>query len=319
MKDITAKTVATILIDEWFCKYGIPNQILTDQGTQFQSKLLDIIYEYFDVKKLKTTPFHPQCDGQSERSVQTVKTMIKSYIDEDQLTWDENLSKYSFAYNTSEHEATKFTPFELMFGRKPKIPIDILIPNFNNFNREPILQKFTLINEHGEVDVLADPVDAIEKNLTIVAQEYMKELKNSMKNSFKVATRNRNLKMNRAKIDHDRKIHKFEYKIGDLVLVDHPELKKGLSSGIARKFYGPFEVVGKNRNKVDYFIKKYGSKKARTKQVHISRLKTFYYNLGDFGEGKNAPNHDKTKDNLSTIKQEPVKNVKTPEPEKYIA
>jgi len=74
MKDITAKTVATILIDEWFCKYGIPNQILTDQGTQFQSKLLDLIYEYLDVKKLKTTPFHPQCDGQSERSVQTVKT-----------------------------------------------------------------------------------------------------------------------------------------------------------------------------------------------------------------------------------------------------
>ncbi|CAF0900533.1 unnamed protein product [Brachionus calyciflorus] len=120
-KYFLTKTVATILIDEWFCKYGIPNQILTDQGTQFQSKLLDLIYEYLDVKKLKTTPFHPQCDGQSERSVQTVKTMIKSYIDEEQLTWDENLPKYAYAYNSSEHEATKFTPFELMFGRKPKI------------------------------------------------------------------------------------------------------------------------------------------------------------------------------------------------------
>ncbi|RNA04296.1 hypothetical protein BpHYR1_021399 [Brachionus plicatilis] len=71
----------------------------------------------------------------------------------------------------------------------------------------------------------------------------MKELKQSMENFFIVAARNRNLKINRAKIDHDRKIHKFEYKIGDLVLCDHPELKRGLSSGIARKYYGPFEIV----------------------------------------------------------------------------
>ena len=99
--------------------------------------------------------------------------MIKSYIDEEQLTWDENLSKYAYAYNTSEHEATKFTPFELMFGRKPKIPIDIFIPNFNNFNREPILKKYTMINENGVVDVLADPVDTIEKNLPMVANEYI--------------------------------------------------------------------------------------------------------------------------------------------------
>ena len=157
--------------------------------------------------------------------------MIKSYIDEDQLTWDKNLSKYAYAYNTSEKDATKHRPFELMFGRKPKLPIDILIPNFNlNFTRELILQKYTLINENSEVDVLADPVETFGKNLPIVAKEYMKELKQSMENSFIVAGRNPNIKMNRAKIDHDRKIQKFEYKIGDLVLCDHPELKRGLSS-----------------------------------------------------------------------------------------
>ncbi|CAF1075304.1 unnamed protein product [Brachionus calyciflorus] len=90
--------------------------------------------------------------------------------------------------------------------------------------------------------------------------------------------------MNKAKIQHDRKIKKTEYKIGELVLTDHPELKKGLSSGIAHKYFGPFEIVGKNPNNVDYYIKKLGAKKCRTKQVHISRLKTFFYNKADFLE-----------------------------------
>lgn len=69
MKDMRATTIATILINEWFCKHGIPDGILTDQGTQFQLKLLDLVYEYLDIKRLKTTPFHPQCDGQSEKTV----------------------------------------------------------------------------------------------------------------------------------------------------------------------------------------------------------------------------------------------------------
>ncbi|RMZ99942.1 hypothetical protein BpHYR1_052997 [Brachionus plicatilis] len=82
-----------------------------------------------------------------------------------------------------------------------------------------------MINENDEVDVLADPVETFGKKLPIVSKEYMKELKQSMENSFIVAARNRHL-----------------------VLCDHPELKRGLYSGIARKYYGPFEIVDKNRN-----------------------------------------------------------------------
>jgi hypothetical protein len=190
-----------------------------------------------------------------------------------------------------------------MFGRKPKIPIDLIFPNENLINRELILKKYTLINEQGEIDVLADPTDTFNKNIPKIATEYLSELKKSMNDSFEIVARNRYTRMEKAKLDHDRSIKKFEYKLGYLVLTDHPELKKGLSSGIAHKYYGPFEIVGKNPNNIDYFIKKCGSRKARIKQVHISRLKTFYYNPSELNRFKTEPNEINTQPKETVVAQ----------------
>ncbi|CAF1029824.1 unnamed protein product [Brachionus calyciflorus] len=110
--------------------------------------------------------------------------MIKSHIDDNQINWDENLQKYAHAYNSSVHETTRHTPFELMFGRKPKIPIDLIYLNPNSLSREPILEKCTVINEQGEIDVLADAVDTVEKNNPQIASEYLENLKKSLKDSF---------------------------------------------------------------------------------------------------------------------------------------
>ena len=96
---------------------------------------------------LKTTPFHPQYNGQSERAVQTTKAMLRAHVDDNQSNWDQLLSKITFAYNTSEHTTTKTTPFKLQFGRKPMIPIDILIPNTNLHQREVILKEFITMDE----------------------------------------------------------------------------------------------------------------------------------------------------------------------------
>ena len=81
LKNIKAVAVADKLENEWFCRYGITEGILSDGGKQYQSKLMEIIYDMLDVRKFKTTPFHPQCDGQSERTIQTLKMMIKEYVD----------------------------------------------------------------------------------------------------------------------------------------------------------------------------------------------------------------------------------------------
>ncbi|RNA18648.1 gap-Pol poly [Brachionus plicatilis] len=97
--------------------------------------------------------------------------------------------------------------------------------------------------------------------------------------SYKIAATNRYIKMEKSKIDFDRRFKKVNYNIGDFVLCDHPKLKKGLSQGIARKFYGPFVVVGKNYNNVDYLIRFASKPKSKIKQVHKNRLK-FYFKSG---------------------------------------
>ena len=84
------------------------------------------------------------------------------------------------------------------------------------------------------------------------------------------------LKMNRAQRNYNRRIKRTDYEIGDLVLVCHPQLKKGLSKGLAPRYYGPFKVVGKYENGCDYLIKSTSQPKAKVKQIHVNNLKTYF-------------------------------------------
>ena len=276
LPDITAETVANRIVNDWCCKFGIPDSILADGGTQYQSKLLDLVYTYLDIKPLRTTPGHPACNGQSEVTVKTTKGMIRAYIDEDQETWDLNLEKYAFAYNTAVHSSTRQTPFEMMFGRKPKIPIDIVLPNTELHDREPIIKEFkTIDNEFGSVTVLEDHPDLPGPIIPALAEKYLQDLRIRMEHSYRIASKHRDSAMEISKLYHDRKIKKFTYEVGDYVLVDHPHLKKGLSRGIAHKYYGPFVIKKRKDNNVDYYIQRAGKNKGKLYQLHQNRLKAY--------------------------------------------
>ncbi|RNA41791.1 hypothetical protein BpHYR1_051304 [Brachionus plicatilis] len=93
------------------------------------------------------------------------------------------------------------------------------------------------VNEHVDVILLEDYDDIVEKNLPAVAINYLQKLKMKLKKCCQMATKIRNCRMDKAKLDNDRKIKKFEYNIGDYVLTDHPKLKKGLSHGLAHKYH----------------------------------------------------------------------------------
>ena len=79
-----AKTVAENLMYNWFWTFGVPENILSDQGKEFRSKLMDYICTTLDIGRLNTTAGHPECDGGSERNVQTIKAMIRAHVWEDQ-------------------------------------------------------------------------------------------------------------------------------------------------------------------------------------------------------------------------------------------
>lgn len=75
------------------------------------------------VKRLRTTAYHPQCNGAVERLNQTLIKIVSHYVSEDQQVWDKWLHFSTSAYNTTVHEGTKESPYYLLYGRDPVVPV----------------------------------------------------------------------------------------------------------------------------------------------------------------------------------------------------
>ena len=109
-----------------FSHVGVPDEILTDQGTNFMSSLLEEIYQLLHIKKIRTTPYHPQTDGLVERFNGTLKSMLRKFVSRSQRDWDEYLPYLLFAYREVPQETTGFSPFDLLYGCHVRGPLDVL-------------------------------------------------------------------------------------------------------------------------------------------------------------------------------------------------
>ena len=105
-------------------RFSVPEQLHSDQGKQFESKLISTICQLLQVKKSRTTPYHPQSDGLVERFNRTLTNMLASTAKENPFEWESHLGKVCLAYNTSVHTTTGHTPFFLMFGRQAQLLVD---------------------------------------------------------------------------------------------------------------------------------------------------------------------------------------------------
>ena len=126
MKNQEASTVARILVDRVFCVHSCPLQILTDLGPNFESHLFRELCERLAIDKIRTTAYQPSTNGGIERFHGTMHSMIAKWISTNHRDWDQKLPAVAFAYRTSEHESTGFTPFFLMHGREARIPADLV-------------------------------------------------------------------------------------------------------------------------------------------------------------------------------------------------
>ena len=106
---------ATVATNELFCRFSIPEQLHSDQGRQFESKIIAQVCKLLKIERMRTTPYHPQSDGVIERFNRTLLTCT------DQHPFD-----CCMAYNTSKQSTTGYSPFFLMFGREARLPIDVM-------------------------------------------------------------------------------------------------------------------------------------------------------------------------------------------------
>ena len=122
---VTPKQTAKTLWESFHVHYGWPEKILTDQGKSFENNLIQELYELAQGKKLHTTPYHPGTNGQCECFNATLIGMLGTLSTHAKRNWQEWIVTLMHAYNCTVSSVTGFSPYFLMFGRTPTIPLDV--------------------------------------------------------------------------------------------------------------------------------------------------------------------------------------------------
>ena len=146
-----AQATARILWDNFICHYGFPEKFISDQGRNFESDLIKELCKIAGVKKVHTTPYHPQGNGQCERFNSTLCNMLDTLSEEEKSDWKSHLGCMTHAYNCTKHASTTYSPYYLMFGRHPRLPIDVEFglnkPNCSdNSSKSRYIQKLRRLN-----------------------------------------------------------------------------------------------------------------------------------------------------------------------------
>src|SRR6201985_1088940 len=99
VEDADAQTVAKFIHSDIICRHGVPKEMTSDRGTEFLNELIRELDRTYHIKHIRTTSYHPQGNGQTERTNQTVKNVLSKIIDKE-TTWDHYLDSALFAVRT---------------------------------------------------------------------------------------------------------------------------------------------------------------------------------------------------------------------------
>eukprot|EP00731_Ephydatia_muelleri_P007395 Em0003g1643a len=219
MKSVVAEYVAEELIGI-FARVGIPREILTDQGSNFMSNLLSELYRLMQIKPIRTSPYHPETDGLVERFNGTLKAMLRKAAVGEGKDWDKLLPFVLFAYREVPQASTGFSPFELVYGRQVRGPLDILKETWKTSKR----------STESVVSYVLD----VQEKLARMSELVVDNLKEAQKQQ---------------KRWYDSNARMREFKDGDQVLV----LLPSSTSKLLASWQGPY-VVKKRLSDVTYEV-----------------------------------------------------------------
>lgn len=239
LRSVKARQVANCLI-QLFSRVGIPREVLTDCGTNFLSKLLQQVYQLLGVKGIKTTPYHPQTDGLVERFNQTLKNMLRKFVSHTGSDWDQWLPYLLFAYREVPQASTGFSPFELLYGRQVRGPLDLLREHWEN----------PIADQENVVAYVVKMRERLEQ-MTALAQEHMRTAQANQKTWY------------------DRKARDRIFHPGQQVMLLLPTSDCKLLA----KWQGPYQVT-KRQGKVTYELHMPDRLK-KHQCFHVNLLKEF--------------------------------------------
>ena len=121
----TALATAKLLWNNFILHYGFSSKIIIDQGRNFESELIEHLCQLAGVQKLRTGPYHPQTNGQCERFNGKLLNMLGTLTPEQKKDWKGHVPALVHAYNCTRNATTGFSPYFLLFGREPRLPVDV--------------------------------------------------------------------------------------------------------------------------------------------------------------------------------------------------
>ncbi|KAJ9524346.1 hypothetical protein QJQ45_008554 [Haematococcus lacustris] len=209
----TAPDIAKLFFDHVFKHHGLPEAIVSDRDPKFTSDFWTSLFHLTGTRLLMSSAYHPQTDGQSERANRTVEDMLRPYLNHHKTDWDQYLAAVEFAYNSSTHVGTGFSPFYLNYGHHPRTPEALLQP------------PSTLV-----------PSPAADAFVT------------TMRSNIDIAKAALQRAVDKQKQQADKHRRHLEFNVGDKVLLSTATLNLKTPSNSAKlqpRYVGPFKVLTK--------------------------------------------------------------------------
>lgn len=236
----TALNVADALVTEVFTRFGVPRIIHSDQGAEFQSQLMTELYHLLEIRKTRTTPFHPSSDGLVENFNRTLINMLSKFCQTNKTNWDHHLPYLLCAYRSSIHESTGCSPNLLMLGREINLPVDLM---------------YSISGERGPPCPIT----------------YVEWVRQAMEENFERVREALKISASRQKRYFDQRAELRVFKPGDWVVRYYPPAL--IKSKLNSPYIGPYLVV-KKFGEVTYQIQK--DPKSKPIVVHIDDLKAYH-------------------------------------------
>ena len=190
-----ALDTAKLFFNNVWCRHGLSLEIVSDRDPRFTSDVWKRLCELWPMAQKLSTGFHPQTDGQTERTNRKLEEILRNYVDPEMVNWDEYLAPAEFAFNNAVSESTGHSPFYLNYGKHPRVPAAVIhLQGGDRYSGStPSVENFV-----GQMDELRkrakDLIYAAQQRQKFYADKHRKEAEFAVGDKVLLHTKNLKLK-----------------------------------------------------------------------------------------------------------------------------